>query len=32
MSAEIKNLRKVAERIKKAIQKGEKIVLYGDAD
>jgi len=30
--AEIKNLRKVAERIKKAIQKRERIVLYGDAD
>ena len=32
MPTEIKNLRKVAERIKKAIQKGEKIILYGDAD
>ena len=32
MPTEIKNLRKAAERIKKAIQKGEKIILYGDAD
>lgn len=29
---EIKNLRKAAERIKKAIEKKEKIILYGDAD
>jgi single-stranded-DNA-specific exonuclease len=29
---EIKNLKKVAQRIKKAIKKGEKIILYGDAD
>jgi len=29
---EIKNLKEVAERIKKAILKKEKIVLYGDAD
>ncbi len=30
--AEIKNLKKVAQRIKKAIEKKEKIILYGDAD
>jgi len=29
---EIKNLRKVAERIKKAVKRKEKIILYGDAD
>lgn len=29
---EIKNLKKVAERIKKAIKNKEKIILYGDAD
>lgn len=29
---EIKNLKKVAERIKKAINHKEKIILYGDAD
>lgn len=29
---EIKNLKKVADRILKAIQKKEKIILYGDAD
>jgi len=32
MSAEIKNLREAAERIKKAIENKENIVLYGDAD
>jgi len=30
--AEIKNLKKVAQRVKKAIEKKEKIILYGDAD
>jgi len=30
--AEIKNIKKAAERIKKAIGKKEKIILYGDAD
>lgn len=30
--AEIKNLKKAAERILKAIKKKEKIILYGDAD
>ncbi len=30
--AEIKNLKKTAERIKTAIDKGENIVLYGDSD
>ena len=30
--AEIKNLKKAAERIKKAIRNKEKIILYGDAD
>ena len=30
--AEIKNLKKVTQRIKKAIEKKEKIILYGDAD
>jgi len=30
--AEIKNLKKAAERILKAIKKGERIILYGDAD
>lgn len=30
--AEIKNLKKVAERIKKAIKNKERIILYGDAD
>lgn len=30
--AEIKNLKKVAQRIKKAIKDKEKIVIYGDAD
>lgn len=30
--AEIKNLKKAAERILKAIEKGERVVLYGDAD
>jgi single-stranded-DNA-specific exonuclease len=29
---EIKNLKKAAKRIKKAIKKGERIILYGDAD
>ena len=29
---EIKNLKKVANRIKKAIKLKEKIILYGDAD
>ena len=29
---EIKNLKKAAERIKKAIKDKEKIILYGDAD
>ena len=29
---EIKNLKEAGERIKKAIEKGEKIILYGDAD
>lgn len=29
---EIKNLEKAAKRIKKAIKKGEKIILYGDSD
>jgi single-stranded-DNA-specific exonuclease len=29
---EIKNLKEAAKRIKKAIEKGEKIILYGDAD
>jgi len=29
---EIKNLKKAAERIKKAIESGERIILYGDAD
>lgn len=29
---EVKNLKKAAERIKKAIKKKERIVLYGDAD
>lgn len=32
MKQEIKNLKKAAERIKKAIKKKEKIILYGDAD
>jgi len=32
MKAEIKNLRKAANRIRKASKSGEKIVLYGDAD
>ena len=32
MPIEIKNLKKVAQRIEKAIKKKEKIVLYGDAD
>lgn len=31
-SKEIKNLRKAAERIKKAVKRKEKIILYGDAD
>ncbi|MEK7503556.1 MAG: DHH family phosphoesterase [Patescibacteria group bacterium] len=30
--AEIKNIKKAAERIKKAIKKKERIILYGDAD
>jgi len=30
--AEIKNLKKAANRIKKAIQNNERIILYGDAD
>lgn len=30
--AEIKNLKKIAERIKKAIKDKEKIILYGDTD
>jgi len=30
--AEIKNIKKAAERIKKAIEKKERIILYGDAD
>jgi single-stranded-DNA-specific exonuclease len=30
--AEIKNIKKAAERISKAIEKKEKIILYGDAD
>jgi len=29
---EIKNLKKTAKRIKKAIKSGEKIIIYGDAD
>ena len=29
---EIKNLKKAAERIKKAIKNNEKIILYGDVD
>jgi|YelNatPaOPRAMG01_1025707.scaffolds.fasta_scaffold00383_29 single-stranded-DNA-specific exonuclease len=29
---EIKNLKKAAKRIKQAVEKGEKILLYGDAD
>jgi single-stranded-DNA-specific exonuclease len=32
MKIEIKNLRKAAQRILKAIKKKEKIILYGDAD
>jgi len=32
MLREIKNLKKAAERIKKAIKNKEKIILYGDAD
>lgn len=32
MKSEIKNLKKVAERILKAIKNKEKIILYGDAD
>jgi len=32
MPTEIKNLKKVSERIKKAIKNKEKIILYGDAD
>jgi len=32
MPTEIKNLKKAAERIKKAVQNQEKIILYGDAD
>lgn len=32
MKQEIKNLKKAAARIKKAVKKKEKIILYGDAD
>ncbi len=32
MPAEIKNLKKVAQRILKAVKRKEKIILYGDAD
>ena len=32
MKKEIKNLKKAAERIKKAIKKKERIIIYGDAD
>jgi len=32
MKKEIKNLKKAAERIKKAVQDKERIILYGDAD
>ena len=32
MKKEIKNIKKAAERIKKAIKKKERIIIYGDAD
>jgi single-stranded-DNA-specific exonuclease len=32
MAAEIKNIKKAAKRIKKAVDRGENIILYGDAD
>ncbi|MFH1423695.1 MAG: DHH family phosphoesterase [Candidatus Nealsonbacteria bacterium] len=32
MKKEIKNIKKAAERIKKAVDKKERIILYGDAD
>jgi len=32
MKQEIKNLAKAAERIKRAIENKERIILYGDAD
>ena len=32
MAEEIKNIKKAAERIKKAIEKKERLILYGDAD
>ena len=32
MKPEIKNLKKAAERIKKAVKKKERIILYSDAD
>jgi len=32
MKAEIKNLKKAASRILKAVKQKEKIIIYGDAD